>query len=193
MSEYDIDQCKTIILHLGGNDTDRGTDLETFAEKYEALIADLMTNERRIIVSGLSPRKTVDLSIYNDRLKSLCDAYEVEFVDNFRSFLLASGEIPDSYFLRDKVHLNNFGLRKLLSNIDRVHRITSQRQAFSPNKQTVTSQLRSGIRRETGTRNYATGRQFISKFCHICCREGHETRDCWFNARNNGWSGRHSR
>ena len=120
LSGYNMDQCKTILLHVGGNDADNGTNLETFAEKYETLITDLMTNGRRVIVPGLLPRKTVDLSPYDDRLKSLCDAYEVEYVDNFKSFLLASGEIPDSYFLSDNVHLNSFGLRKLLSNINRV-------------------------------------------------------------------------
>ena len=87
-----------------------------------------MTNDRRVIVSGLLPRKSVDMSPYDDRLKSLCETYEVEYVDNFKGFMLASGEIPGSYFLSDKTHLNSFGLRKLLSELNRVHHITRLHQ-----------------------------------------------------------------
>ena len=145
----------------------------------------MMTNDRRVIVSGWLPRKTVDLSPYNDRLKLLCDAYEREYIDNFKNFLLASGEIPASYFRSDKVHLNNFGLRKLLSNINRVHQITSPRQAPSSDRQMNTT--KSGCRRAYVARNYARGGQYASTFCHICSRDGHETRECWFNGRNNGW------
>ena len=87
-----------------------------------------MTNDRRVIVSGLLPRKSVDMSPYDDRLKSLCETYEVEYVDNFNGFMFASGEIPSSYFLSDKTHLNSFGLRKLLSELNRVHHITRLHQ-----------------------------------------------------------------
>ena len=38
----------------------RFTDLETFAKKYEALITEILKNDRRGIVIGLLPRKTVE-------------------------------------------------------------------------------------------------------------------------------------
>ena len=78
LSEYNLDQCKTVLLLVGGNDADDGIDLETFAQKYEALLTDMMTHDRRVIVVGLLPRKTVDLNPYNDRLRTLCETYEVE-------------------------------------------------------------------------------------------------------------------
>ena len=191
LSGYDIKQCETIVLHVGGNDADNGTDIETFAEQYESLLTELLSNDRRVIVSGLLPRKTVDLSQYNDRLKSLCDSYEIDYIDNYGDFLLASGDIPDSYFLRDKIHLNSYGLKKLLSNINRVHHITSPRQTSLANRRFNESQ--SGSRRVHvgGTRNYRTraysqGRQSRKRFCHICQRDGHETRECWFNGRSTG-------
>ena len=71
-----------------------------------SILTDLMTNGHRVIVSELFPRQTVDTSPYNDRQKSLCDAYEAEYGDSFKSFLLASDVIPDSYLLSDKGHLN---------------------------------------------------------------------------------------
>ena len=129
LSEYNLDQCKTVLLLVGGNDADNGMDLETFAKKYEALITEMLKNDRRVIVIGLLPRKTVVLNPFNDRLKTLCEAYEVEYIENFKSSLLASCEIPDSYYQSDKVHLNNFGLRRLLLNVDRVHAIMSKSPA----------------------------------------------------------------
>ena len=83
--------------------------MQPFAEKYEALIAEMLKNDRQVVVIGFLPRKTVDLNPFNDRLKTLCEAYEVGYIDNFKSFRLASGKIPDSYYQSDKVHLNNFG------------------------------------------------------------------------------------
>ena len=79
----------------------------------------MLKNDRRLIVKSFLPRKTVDLNPFNNKLKTLCEAYEVhvEYIENFKSFLLASGEIPDSYYQSDKVHLHNFGLRRLLSNV----------------------------------------------------------------------------
>ena len=134
LSEYNLDSCKTVILQVGGNDADSGTDLETFSDEYEQLIHSLKENDHRVIVSGLLPRETVDLSPYNEKLRQLCDTCETEFVENYDSFLLASGELPESYYLKDKLHLNNYGTKKLLSNINKVHRVTSQVQPTGRNK-----------------------------------------------------------
>ena len=109
LSEYNLDSCKTVILQVGGNDADSGADLETFSDEYEQLIHSLKENDHRVIVSGLLPRETVDLSPYNEKLRQLCDTCETEFIDNYDSFLLASGELPESYYLKDKLHLNNYG------------------------------------------------------------------------------------
>ena len=58
----------------------------------------------------------------------------MDFVENYQNFLLASGEIPESYYSRNKVHLNNYGTRKLLSNIGKVHRVAAQSQASVPDR-----------------------------------------------------------
>ena len=42
---HDIKQCETTVLHVGGNDADNSTDIETFAEQYESLLTELMSNE----------------------------------------------------------------------------------------------------------------------------------------------------
>lgn len=48
----------------------------------------------------------------------------IEFVDYYNGFLLASGDIADSYFQRDKVHLSPHGIRKLLQNLDTAKNVT---------------------------------------------------------------------
>ena len=67
-------------------------------------------------------------------LKSICcclgnpDRYMTEhffhsFIDNYDSFLLATGEQADSYYNQDKTHINMEGTRKLLNNINGLHQI----------------------------------------------------------------------
>ena len=124
LSKYNIEECKTLILHVGGNDADSGVDLESFEDNYVSLLNDLSADDRRIIVSGLTPRESVDLKPFNRTLKSICEENDLQFIDNYDRFLLASGEMPESYFQDDKTHLNVSGTRKLLTNIDAVHRVT---------------------------------------------------------------------
>ena len=151
----------------------------------------MYTRLHRVIVAGLLPRETVDLSAFNSRLRQLCDACDVEFVENYQNFLLASGEIPESYYSRDKVHLNNYGTRKLLSNIDKVHRIVAQSQASVPDRSG--RMYRPAYRANTGKSRPGNNNNRPSKFCHICMRNGHATQECWFNGRNEGWSMRQPR
>lgn len=81
-------------------------------------------DNRRIIVSGLSPRDSVDLGPYNICLKALCETKNV-FVEHYNGFLLASNGIVDSHYHRDKLHPNAFSTRKLLKNLHIGHRVTS--------------------------------------------------------------------
>ena len=72
IKKYNIDECKTIILHVGGNDADQGVDIDSFCDNYIALLESLVSDDRRIIVSGLLPRKKANLEPYNEQLRSLC-------------------------------------------------------------------------------------------------------------------------
>ena len=94
ISKYNIDECKTLILHFECNDADSGVDLDSFSKNYVCLLNDLSAEYRHIIVSGLTPRESVDLKPYNQILKSICDENNIEFIDNYNKFLLASGEMP---------------------------------------------------------------------------------------------------
>ena len=182
LSKYNIEECKTLILHVGGNDADSGVDLESFDDNYVSLLNDLSADDRRIIVSGLTPRASVDLKPFNQKLKSICEENNLQFIDNYDRFLLASGEMPESYFQHDKTHLNVSGTRKLLTNIDAVHRVT--KTTASPGNKKPTHGFRPN-RGHLHARGYSTESRTGSwrKYCHICARNGHNTQECWYNGR----------
>ena len=99
------------------------TSVDTFRQNYENLIDSVCIDDSRVMISELLPRGNVDMKPYNEVLKSLCADSAVEFVENYNSFLLASGEMLDTYFYDDQVHINASGTRRLLANFDRLHQV----------------------------------------------------------------------
>ena len=202
LKQFDISKCETVIIHVGGNDADEGVDLDNFRDQYSSLLDDVASDNRRIIVSGLLPRDSVDLDQYNTCLKNLCETRNVDFVDHYNGFLLASGDIVDSYYHKDKLHPNAFGTRKLLKNLDIVKRVTNfntRPQPTGPARRNGSSIGGAGFRpkvRGPHVGQYRKGQYNESshngsnnhgqKYCHICSMRGHRTQDCWFNRRNTG-------
>ena len=165
-------------MHIGGNNADNGADVDTFSENYISLLNTLSAKNRRIIVSGLLPRQSVDLKPYNEILKNICDENDIEFIDNYDSFLLASGEMPHSFFQNDKLHLNISGTRRLLSNINKVVNIVrDSSRAGNP--------MRFQSLRSARTVSRSTRKVYhpSPKYCHICTRRGHSIQECWYNGR----------
>ena len=186
LEQYNIDNCQTIILHVGGNDADNGLDIDSFQDEYIDLLNTLASVDRRLIVSGLMPRESVDLEPYNKQLKTLCDENDIDFIDHYDGFLLASGELPDTFYHKDKVHLNLAGTRKLLLNIDKYCKVTGPADFFRPEpghyRRNVT---RRNITSQMGRRNH-----YSQKYCHICTQNNHSTYECWFNGRRTGMPNR---
>ena len=117
------------------------------------------------------------------KLRSLFEENDIEFVNHYDGFLLASGEMPDLYFLRDNVHFNAFGTRKLLYNIDKLHKIT---KPISYSVQTSSSRGFRQTARGNNTHSKFRGHCHPLNYCHICSRNGHSTQECWFKGRNSG-------
>ena len=98
----------------------------------------------------------------------------MEFIENYDNFLLASGELPDSYYQQDKLHLNKYGTKKLLSNIDNVHRVSAQVQPSGSNKPTYMYRMPSHQmhHRRPGSQNRPDSNKIWSPtYCHICMRK----------------------
>ena len=132
LQQFNIDKCETVIFHVGGNDADQGMDLNNFTDSYTSFINDLTSENRHIIVSGLLFRADANLDPYNERLRNLYEDQNIDFVDSYNSFLLASGDLADSVFHRDGVHPNSFGIKQMLKNIDVYHRVTAPGTTFKP-------------------------------------------------------------
>lgn len=144
-----------------------------------SLLNSISEENRRIIVSGLLPRKSVDLKPYNDTLKTICDENDIEFIDNYDSFLLTSGEMPASFFQHDKLHLNVHGTRRLLSSINKVITVTKYTPRLYKPKPSQGSHMN-----RNNPRPPRNGYHMSSNFCHICSKPSHSTQDCWYNGRN---------
>ena len=165
---------------MGENDADQGVDLDSFEESYSSLLDGLASENRRLIVSGLLTRESVNLDPYNECLKALCEAKDIEFIDHYNGFLLASGDMAESYFYKDKVHANSFGKRNLLRNIDTVHRVTNpdtNSKPAAPAKRECTFSGQSGFpsNERFGFPSKGKGYHNRSKYCHICSMNGHST------------------
>ena len=193
LDDYDLSKCKTIILHVGGNDADNSTDIETFCDNYVSLLESLQTDDRRLIVSGLLPRASVDLEPYTNKLKALCAENDLEYINHFDGFLLASGEIPETYFDSDKTHLNMSGTRKFLRNIDSLCNVRTLLNLATHNERTSRPvKSYQGQRRNRGPQHRREVPRYSQKYCHICTMNNHTTTECWFNGRNSGMQGKYS-
>ena len=185
--DLNIDKCETVTLHVGGNDADQGDDLDTFRENFEELLDIVADGSRNVIVSELLPRETVDLKPFNETLKSLCADNAVEFVENYDSFLLANGQLVDSLYLKDKLHINAAGTGKLLNHINELHQIVRTQQVnvtYHRNRPVYHRNPSNGYRKRPGTHK-------PKRFCHICYTSGsHNTNECWYNGRNDRRSDR---
>ena len=69
LDSLDIDKCKNIILHVGGNDAANGEDLDDFRDNYEFLIDSVYVDDRCVIISELFPRDDADMKPYNEVLR----------------------------------------------------------------------------------------------------------------------------
>ena len=186
LNQFNLEKCETIIIHVGGNDAVQGIDLDDFSDNYSSLLNDLISDSRQIIVSGLLPRESANLDPYNQCLKTLCKAHMVDFVDHYKGLLFASGDLADSYFHRDKVHPNSFGIKKLLRNIDVFHRVTGSGANI---KYSAPGKRRYSYPTHSNNSSYDRSYHNRQKYCHICSRKGHDTIDCCYNGRSTGSAG----
>ena len=135
----------------------------------------------------------VDLESFNNKLKALCAENDIEYVDHYDSFILASGEMAEMYFFKDRIHLNRSGTRKFLSNIDNVFKVLGVANSVSRYQQTFSSNKRFQGFRPIAVPRQRNSPRMSTKYCHICSLNNHNTAECWFNGRNTRQQPRFSR
>ena len=139
LSNMDLSRYANIVLHIGGNDIDSRISLSQFKQKYKSLLESLSGKNCKVVISGLLPRRKLDIRPYNSTLKELSAQFEATFIDNHDSFILASGELPFEYFQAGKVNLKFPGTRLLVQNINKSCVILPPRQ--TPRDQSKTPQF----------------------------------------------------
>ena len=129
----------------------------------------LASDDRQLIVSDLLLKGTVDLEPYNKIQTMLYDENDTTFIDHYHSFWPASGELPETYFRTDQIHLNYGGIRILLQNIEKHCKVIGP---------TVSSRAESLIHTRRSMPVAGTRYHFSSRYCHICSMRKHNTHDC---------------
>ena len=119
LASMDLTRYQNTILHIGGNDIDANISLNSFREKYHDLLTSVKSDNNKVTVSGLLPRRGINIKPFNDSLRDLCKSLDIVFINNHDSFVMASGELPFDFFKPDMVNLKFSGTRKLVQNINR--------------------------------------------------------------------------
>ena len=116
----DVSKYSTVIVHVGGNDTDRRKDVRQFTSIYKDLIKFLKSKHCRVYVSEILPRLTCDVTFFNNRLYELCHDEDVSFISNVEVFADSENKLLKHLYWSDGVHLNNVGIVQFLKSIDKI-------------------------------------------------------------------------
>ena len=151
LAKMDLSRYENIVLHVGGHDIDANISQTAFREKYSSLLNSLNFENCKLFVSGILPRRGINVKPFNTILSDLCRLMKTEYVDNHDSFVMASGEIPFDFFFPDKVNLKFSGTRKLVQNINKLCKILPiqhSTRSREPIRYRPQQQDRSGYRKQ---------------------------------------------
>ena len=212
LEKMNISNFKAIFIHAGTNNCTSDSDLASTESEFRDIvnIIGTKTQDATTIISSVCPRtdkaknqKRVDK--LNIKLKSIANTHaNTMYVDNDDNFK-ANGKTSGDLLNGSGLHLTKLGTRTLLSNMNRVHKITkghfkppshneSRHEERRQRKQTVT---RPHPRQHDHDRCYSShdgrphdndSRSFAPRFrhgghsrnCHYCGGSNHVMRNCHF-------------
>ena len=98
--------------------------MQTIQRDYEKLLHQIRSQCQthcKIVISGLPPRKDVDVRHTNDTLQTICVKYNLEFVAQHRYYFHGnSNSVNLSLYTRDRVHINSKGTSVFLHRLNNV-------------------------------------------------------------------------
>ncbi|VDI19450.1 Hypothetical predicted protein [Mytilus galloprovincialis] len=102
LQKKDMSTYRTIIIHIGGNDLDNGDNLQSIRDNYEALL--YLLNFKchphcKFVVSGILPRKGLNMHNPNEMLKDLCEQFNIQFIDHTNMFYDKNYNLSYSFFI----------------------------------------------------------------------------------------------
>ena len=77
LASMDLTRYQNTILHIGGNDIDANISLNSFREKYHALLTSVKSDNNKVTVSGLLPRRGLNIRPFNDSPRDLCKSLDI--------------------------------------------------------------------------------------------------------------------
>lgn len=151
IKRMNIHKYSHVVLHVGGNDASQGSCVESIVQDYEELIKYIynQNSETEIFVSGLTPRRDVDVRPLNIEIQDLAHFYGYVFFDNYSRVNHSNGCLSS-----DGVHISKYGTSQLLWNFQQELPIIRQRKMSSDQ-----------------TRNPDRG-------CYYCGEQGHVSNVC---------------
>lgn len=159
----------TVVLHVGGNDLENGDSLDVISENYESLLLllrDRCNKNCVIMVSGIPPRKRLNVGPLNDMLRDMCEYLNIQFIDHSCVFTDSNGNVNYKLFSYDKLHLSPTGTAELLKSINRYVNILGESNSMycyccgEPNHNSTSCKH---------------GQKIL---CHLCNSYGHKQKFC---------------
>ena len=118
---YDIRKISHVIIYIGGNDANNGTDIELLEELYSQVIQHIKdTNEHcDILLCNIRPRTDTDVTEVNGIIKSLAEHHGVKLINQNKAFCDRNENMIEKYYDTDGIHLTSSGVKRLLGTINR--------------------------------------------------------------------------
>ena len=119
LRNMDLRQYENVVIFDGGNDVSAGKWPDAYRAELMKITTNLQRQHCRVYLCTVSPRQQVDVSIFNSKVKEICDETGADLIDVYQSFVYGDGSRVRHYFFPDGVHLNGYGSRALVTTINR--------------------------------------------------------------------------
>lgn len=114
----DLQQYRTVVIFVGGNDVSNGKHPEAFREKLTELTRDVQRHNCRVHLCTVSPREDVDVSIFNKVVREVRAETRADLIDTYQAFVYGDGRTVARHFRNDGIHLSLSGSSTLVASIN---------------------------------------------------------------------------
>ena len=155
LHKLDMRQYENVIIFVGGNDVSDGKWADAYRAELLKVTRNLQRQQCRVYLCTVSPRQQVDVSMFNNKVREICDETGADLIDAYQSFVYGDGSMVRHYFLPDGVHLNRYGSRALVTTINRRIGIVKRKEQ-SRSRENLNQSPYAGT---SGNRRTVTGNQ----------------------------------
>lgn len=177
-----LDDVRTVVLYVGGNDVASGKSATTVGSEYSDLVSYLQQKGCDVKVCTVCPRKDVDVERLNEELANMAEETNAQLIDCGRSFVTGNGLAVPIFYMRDGIHLSKLGTSNLLRLINTAVVILKARDYSTLPARPTQNVQDTGYRYDS---RYSAWQQTDYRssdrqkpWCNICGLTNHETRFC---------------